>query len=190
MIGWEPARLLFGEQPAFFGRRMESVTLGHLQLLAEMGIDYTAAESLDDLARMAFVCSRRHEVSRRSVCRPWFGFLLRCWGEWCGSKLNLSEESDRFMAWFGGQLRGPITKSKAGDMDRDGAAPLHTNLTACCLGMLGLSLRETLDLPVTQSRQLVCAYGEARGEMSLWTVGDERRREQSVALGLVEPRRN
>jgi hypothetical protein len=67
---------------------------------------------------------------------------------------------------------------------------LHANLIACCLGMLGLSMRETLDLPVKEARQLICAYGEARGEMKLWTVGDERRRERSVALGLVEPRRN
>jgi hypothetical protein len=190
MIGWEPARPLFGDRPAFFGRRMEPVTLGHLVLLAEMGINYTAGESLEDISRTVFVCSRAHAVSRRAVCRPWFGFRLRCWGEYCGEHLNLAEESNRFIDWFAGQLKGPITKSKAGDMEQDGGAPLHANLMACCLGMLGLSMRETLNLPVKEARQLICAYGEARGEMKLWTVGDERRRERSVELGLVEPRRN
>ena len=65
---------------------------------------------------------------------------------------------------------------------------MHLNLIACLMGLLGMSEAQALDTPVKRARQLVCAFGEARGEMDLWSKMDEARRELSVKLGLVKPR--
>ena len=62
-------------------------------------------------------------------------------------------------------------------------------MMATALGLLQLSRTEALDCTIKELKQLVCALGEARGEMDLWTKQDEERREMSVKLGLV-PARN
>lgn len=110
------------------------------------------------------------------------------WGRSCG-KIAIRAESEAFSDWLMKQLRGPITKSKS-DTPHESSAPMHQNLIACCCGMLGMKMSEALDTTVREARQLICAYGEARGEMELWTRNDEARRELSVKLGLVEARKD
>lgn len=187
MYGWEP----IGQQPVFFRLRMQPVTLGHLDLLAELGIDVQDGIAPDDVATVAFVCSQRHDRSRKDIGQWWCKHAFKFWGWLCGA--DAFKQSDPFLKWFFGQLKGPLPAprkiSDAGE-SREIAAPLVFHLLACCMGMLGRTEREAMDMPVIRARQLVAALAEAQGNAKLWTRRDEERRELSVAWGLVEPRRN
>lgn len=184
MIGWETTY----KAPCFFRLKMQPVTLGHLFLLSDYGLDVEAGLDREGIMLAAFVCAQSHTESRRDLKRRLAPWLFKLWGWRCGEKAFADVEP--FIDWFHQQLRGPITVSSPDSRRRESGAPLHFNLLACCMGMLGMSEKDALDTTVLRARQLVCALGEARGELSLWTRGDERRRELSVELGLMEPRRN
>lgn len=187
MIGWEPTNQIGKREPVFFRLRVVPVTLGHLQLLHDAGFDLDNEATFEDLLVAVFVCSGDHKERRKDLTSWWAQYFFRFWGRICW-KHNCQEETERFTAWLSKQLSGPITKAAPNGRNRESAAPMHLNLIACLMGLLGMSEDRALDTTVKRARQLVCAFGEARGEMELWSKMDEARRELSVKLGLVKPR--
>jgi hypothetical protein len=184
VIGWEHSDPK--AQPVFYRLKMTPVTVGHLALLYELGVDVLDGMTEQDERLAAFVCSGDHIMRSRDVRRFWIKPFFRLWGSVCGRHGIITEPE--FWPWFAKQLSGPITKRKSGSIGGEIAAPLHVHLIACCMGMLGMTKAEAMNLTVKEAKQLICALGEARGEIDSWTRADERRRELSVSLGLLEAR--
>ena len=169
----------------FYRLRMSPVTVGHLAALYDIGIDVFEPIESEEERIIAFVCSGDYRERAKDLSKWWAPMFFRMWGKICGRAGIISDSG--FMDWFVKQLHGPITKSKPG-LKQSIAAPLHIHLIACCCGMLNMTRDEAMRMTVRDAKQLICALGEARGELQTWTRDDEARRDISVSLGLMEAR--
>ena len=173
MRGWESISPVGQREPSALGVRLAPVTLGHLFLLDECGVDLSAEWSVSDSLLAIFICSNPPAKARRYLESWWVGRYFKLWG-WVNRKRDWPTELAAFRDWFEGQLSGPITKSKSPRGGDDYAAPFRLNLLACAMSKLHLSRGDAMALPVRELRQLIVAIGEAEGVITPWTEKDER----------------
>ncbi len=173
MRGWESISPVGQREPSALGVRLASVTLGHLFLLDDCGVDVSADWSVADSLTAVFICSNPTEKARRYLESWWVGRYFKLWG-WVNRKRDWPTELAAFRDWFEGQLSGPITKSKSPRGGDDYAAPFRLNLLACAMAKLHLSRGEAMALPVRELRQLIVAIGEAEGVITPKTHKDFR----------------
>jgi hypothetical protein len=174
MRSWEPINPLSGELTCVLGARLVPVTIGHLRLIDDAGIDMFNL-GIDDIPVCVFICSRTAIEARKDLMSKWCHLAFRLWG-WRTRRLDKTEEIRRFLSWFQEQQRGPITKSPAGiqsDSD-DHAAPMHVNLLALATARLHISNQEALGMTVRDIKQRLVALGESEGTVKPWTHKDER----------------
>ena len=173
MRGWESITPVGHCEPSALGVRLVPVTLGHLFLLDDCGIDMGAEWSVADSMLAVFICSRPADDARKDLGKWWIGHAFKLWGR-RNRKRDWLTEVSAFRDWFSGQLSGPITKSKSQRSSDDHAAPFRLNLLACGMARLHLSREQAMAMPVRELRQLIVAIGEAEGVITPWTVKDER----------------
>jgi len=173
MRGWESIAPVGQREPSALGVRLAPVTLGHLYLLDDCGIDMGAEWSPADSMLAVFICSNPAEKARAYLGKWWIGRYFKLWG-WVNRKRDWLPELEAFREWFGEQLAGPITKSKSQRSSDDHAAPFRLNLLSCAMGRLHLNRAEALSMTVRELRQLIVAHGEAEGVITPWTEKDER----------------
>lgn len=173
MRGWEATNPLHRREPCVFGLRLVPVTLGHLFLLHDCGVEIEEMDKPEPLMLAVFICSQRHGQSRRDMGRFWFNFFLFLWGMKC-RKMNLKMELSVFQKWFFDQIKGPITKSKNPGSGDDHAAPLHFTLLAIAESKLNRPKPVAMDSTVSELRKLIVALGESEGVIHPWTKQDER----------------
>ena len=178
MRGWEAIHPIDGREPSALGLRLVPVTLGHLFLLQDCGVELDEMSDADGLMMAAFICSQPHSESRKDLGKWWIDWFWKRWGK-KAAKMDIGKELAAFQDWFNGQLKGPITKSKNQGSGDDFAAPLHFSLLALAMGRLNMSRAEALDCTVGELRKLIVAIGEAEGVIRPWTNKDERLLEMS-----------
>lgn len=190
MNRWSPAQFLGDSPPSFFGLRATPLTLGHVWLLDEIGVS-ASLENGSDVILAAFVVSQSHKASRKDICKRWVRWLLWFLSYRATKRGTLHDEIDRFVKWYSEQHTGPSAKvtRKATDKPRPQmAAPFHFNMTSQLMGTLGMTFDDACNTTVKRAKQLLCAYHESRGEVSLWTEAeyefDERCRRADEARRL------
>lgn len=190
MTPWKPEHELGTRSPCFFGLRVKPITLGHLRLLHELGIEIGGNDSGDAILT-AFVLTQHHERSRRDVLKWWVRPLLRFIGYRYGRRIGTATDAQEFNEWLGFQLSGPSAKVRveSGKAKPRGrlSAPLHFNLIAGCLGYLGMNQQEAESTPVRYARQLLSAFHESGGNVELWT--DEEYAFEAACKRMDEQRR-
>lgn len=168
MSDWSPTSDLFERGPIVMGLRLQHVTLGHLELLDELGIDLYGEIGVGDLMVICFVLAQSHNESRSDISKWW----IKPFFKWKGrkAKSNLEDEYAKLMDWLQYQFSGPRVMRDLKKTSNSGcAAPIHVNLLAMCLSKLHLTLDEARILTVKKAKQLSMAAAEAVGEVELVT---------------------
>ena len=169
MSDWTPASDLFERGPVVMGLRLQHVTLGHLDLLDELGIDVYGEIGVGELMVISFVLAQNHTESRQDIGKWWVKRLFT-WKSKRVSQEQLQKEFDTLMDWLQYQFSGPrVMRDLKKNSNSGCAAPLHINLMATCMSRLHLSLEETKNLTVKRAKQLTMAAAEAVGEIELVT---------------------
>lgn len=149
------------------GLRVGVLTLGHLELLHDLGIDWTGGWTAQDVAVIAFVLTQPAEESRKDLNRFWTGPLL--W--WLGRrarKVNIEEHADSLSTWITEQSGGPRPIRDLLSKSKGCTAPQHFSLMAAALSRLHLSMAEARALPMKTALQLIYADAESQGQVELW----------------------
>lgn len=172
MSRWAPPQAFGEPEPVHFGFRLRPLALGHLALLADIGVEFDGG--IDSSILTAFVCSVSHTDASANLRAWWSKPLLRWVAYRAGKRLRMEQELAAFKAWLEFQLSGPSAKyrtaPKATTTPRGSiAAPLHLNLLAGALATLHLTEAAALAMPVKRIRQLLCAHHESEGRIELWT---------------------
>lgn len=169
MSDWSPTSDLFERGPVVMGLRLQHVTLGHLELLDELGIDLYGEITIGDLMVIAFVLAQSHQESRSDIGKWWVKPLF----SWKGKRTSqeqLDVEFKKLMEWLKYQFEGPrVMRDLKKSGNQECAAPIHVNLISMCLSKLHLSLDEARSLTVKKAKQLTMAAAEAVGEVELVT---------------------
>ncbi len=172
MTEWHPAFGIAERGPVVAGIQVGPVTLGHLELIAELGIDIMGAWSRSDVAILALILAQPAEKSRRDLTKWWMRPLLWYIGRRTRD-LDMDAEAKRLGDWLNAQLSGPRVVRDLSRKSRHGSAPLHFHLLGSVMSRLNMSIEDARRLPVRTALQLVLAAAEAAGEAELWSEKDQ-----------------
>jgi hypothetical protein len=185
MTDWVPVSEFRQRGPVVLRMRLGTVTLGHLELLDELGVDLFGEWSISDLILIAFVLAQDHKQSRKDIKRWWFPAALWLLG-WINRKSTITDDCERVSEWVEFQLSGPRPMR---DLSKPGgkcSAPMHINLIATLLQRFGMSLSEARDMPVKSAKQLIMAAAESTGDVELVSESYDRFIEQCNAAEEIE----
>ena len=166
MRDWLPASELREVGPVVLGYRLRPLTLGHLELLDELGIETFGDWSLTEMLVLVVVLTQDHRQSRRDIRKWWFPPMFALIG-FLNRKADLRKEAAKLDEYLRTQTVGPTTLQPITKKRGSCAAPIHVNLMASCLSRLHLSLDETRDLTVRKAKHLIYAAAEAAGEVEI-----------------------
>lgn len=174
MSVWRPTGLT-GKRPRVFGvMTLEPLTLGHLRVMAELGLDPFAGIGVTEAVGIAFVCAQRHDMALRRAQSCWLPVYLR-FVRWLGSRCDLPAQIKAVREYLEANLVGPEFEQDLTEQRRHGklAAPLRVHLRALAMSRLNLSPDEADLMPVIEVRQLLAADAEADGRAKVWSDEDE-----------------
>ena len=174
MRAWEPISDLVPPLRVFRVLTLEPLTLGHLRLFDELGIDISAEIGVTEAISIAFLCAQPHHKARRRCRAIWLPWFLRL-VQWINRRENLIEQVNAVAGYIAEQLDGPEMKRDLSEDNKRGeiAAPQHLNLKALAMGRLNCTQDDADNLPVREARQLLAAYSEANGKGEFWSRKDE-----------------
>ena len=148
------------------------LTLGHLELLDELGLDPFGWQEAEFLL-LAFVLAQDHKQSRRDLKKWWFPLFMWFLG-FINRNRPAQADADRLVEWLEEQVSGPRPMRNLSRKSGQCTAPLHVNLMANVMQKFGLSLDDTRSLPVRKAKQLVMAAAEATGDVELVSPSYDR----------------
>lgn len=174
MSAWRPTGLISRRPRVFRVMTLEPLTLGHLRVLAELGIDPFDSIGVTEAVGIAFVCAQRHDVALRRARAFWLPAYLRL-VLWLTRADDLPKQLAAVREYLEANLQGPEFERDLSSQRRNGklAAPLRVNLRALALARLNLSPDEADAMPVLEVLQLLAAEAEASGTAKLWSDEDE-----------------
>jgi hypothetical protein len=189
MSAWRPAGLI-GERPRVFRvMTLEPLALGHLRVLAELGIDPFDSIGVTEAVGIAFVCAQKPDVALRRAEAFWLPAYLRL-VLWLTREDDLPKQLAAVREYLEANLQGPEFERDLSRQRRNGklAAPLQVNLRALAMSRLHLSSAEADAMPVIEALQLLAAEAEASGTVKLWSDEDEAF--EQFCRGLENPTAN
>jgi len=148
-------------------------TIGHCLVLADVGIDLFAVESVPDMLMACFVLAHAdHAEAERDLCRWWTAGFLRLFSWLFVRRFNAADEAEKFAAYLKENNETPDVIIKNGSR-RGSGTPWVWRLYAAAVAECGLSRAEAMALPIQEAQLLTAALGEMRGNVELWTDRDE-----------------
>lgn len=150
---------------ACLGLRLEPLTLGHVFLLREYGVDIFEPKDFADMLLSVFVCSHPHRESRRNLRKWWLKPYLVFWG-WRVRKLKFEAEAKAFAEYVNTNATHPEVLFSEGT--KECASPLVFRLAAIATRMHNQGWADAQDIPIRTLIAIQTAGSEMRGELQVW----------------------
>lgn len=166
MSPWASTSKLAERGVVVFGLKLEPVSVGHLELLDEIGVDLFGGWTSVEVALISFILSQPQAEARRDVTKWWAPVVLWYLGVRNRSR-DHTAEAERLCEWISGHIRGPqpLRDLSGPNSNRQCTAPLHVHLMALAMTRLGMGMDEVRRQPVRLLKQIIMAAAEATGDV-------------------------
>jgi len=151
--------------------RLEPLTLGHVFLLREYGVEFEQP-GFKDLIVGVFICSSPHATSRKHLRRWWAKHFMAFLGFLC-RKIDLFGEARKFSRYMTEGMACPMMHRFSNGPARLLKAPEEWRLLTMLEEAFHKSKKEALDLTMAEAHCRWAAHADKLGTAQLMT-DDER----------------
>lgn len=154
-----------GVQARCLGLNLQTLTVGHLFLLAEHDCAFPfryEEAGLGDLVIGVLVCALPWRKAQRTVKTWWTPYFMRLWERFTRNQ-SKQAAAEAFQIYLSRELRAPATEGARGELK----TPLPFRILVMLMADFHLTEEKAMDMPVKKAMCLWAAEGDRRGKISL-----------------------